>query len=24
VRDDIESAYFGGVVFPQEIALQCR
>jgi ABC-type uncharacterized transport system substrate-binding protein len=24
VRDDIESAYFGGVIFPQEIALQCR
>ena len=24
VRDDIEGAYFGGVVFPQEIALQCR
>ena len=24
VRDDIEGAYFGGVVMPQEIALQCR
>jgi ABC-type uncharacterized transport system substrate-binding protein len=24
VRDDIEGAYFGGVIFPQEIALQCR
>ena len=24
VRDDTESAYFGGVVIPQEIALQCR
>lgn len=24
VRDDIEGAYFGGVVIPQEIALQCR
>ena len=24
VRDDPESAYFGGVVIPQEIALQCR
>jgi ABC-type uncharacterized transport system substrate-binding protein len=24
VRDDLESAYFGGVIFPQEIALQCR
>jgi ABC-type uncharacterized transport system substrate-binding protein len=24
VRDDTESAYFGGVVIPQEITLQCR
>jgi ABC-type uncharacterized transport system substrate-binding protein len=24
VRDDTESAYFGGVIIPQEIALQCR
>jgi ABC-type uncharacterized transport system substrate-binding protein len=24
VRDDTESAYFGGVVIPQEIALQCH
>jgi ABC-type uncharacterized transport system substrate-binding protein len=24
VRDDTESAYFGGYVIPQEIALQCR
>lgn len=24
VRDDAEAAYFGGVIFPQEIALQCR
>jgi hypothetical protein len=24
VRDDHESAYFGGFVFPQEIALQCH
>jgi ABC-type uncharacterized transport system substrate-binding protein len=24
VRDDIEGAYFGGVIMPQEIALQCR
>lgn len=24
VRDDIEGAYFGGVVMPQEIALQCH
>ena len=24
VRDDTENAYFGGVVIPQEIALQCR
>jgi ABC-type uncharacterized transport system substrate-binding protein len=24
VRDDVESAYFGGVIMPQEIALQCR
>jgi ABC-type uncharacterized transport system substrate-binding protein len=24
LRDDIESAYFGGFVIPQEIALQCR
>ena len=24
VRDDTESAYFGGVIIPQEIALQCH
>jgi ABC-type uncharacterized transport system substrate-binding protein len=24
VRDDVENAYFGGVIIPQEIALQCR
>jgi ABC-type uncharacterized transport system substrate-binding protein len=24
IRDDTESAYFGGVIIPQEIALQCR
>lgn len=24
VRDDFENAYFGGFVYPQEIALQCR
>ncbi len=24
VRDDTESAYFGGVIIPQEISLQCR
>ena len=24
IRDDTESAYFGGVVIPQEIALQCH
>lgn len=24
LRDDTESAYFGGVIIPQEIALQCR
>jgi hypothetical protein len=24
VRDDHDNAYFGGFVFPQEIALQCH
>jgi ABC-type uncharacterized transport system substrate-binding protein len=24
LRDDTESAYFGGVIIPQEISLQCR
>jgi hypothetical protein len=24
VRDDHENAYFGGFVYPQEVALQCH
>jgi ABC-type uncharacterized transport system substrate-binding protein len=24
VRDDVENAYFGGTIIPEEIALQCR